>query len=234
MLWRHPDSADNLSRCLVVAQKRKQKKNRTFLESREVNALLKAIDTSTWKGRRDHLMISLALQTGVRVSELVGLKCEDVTLGKYPHITVLGKGRKERSIPLGRTISHHIEHWISSQTDRSPTLFCTIRGTRLSTDAVQYALQKYTRIAQKSSPTLVKKNVTPHTLRHTMAMQMLERGVDIQIIALWLGHEQVETTQIYFSESLAIKRKALKKTRIESKWSPPPSKSTELTFLDEI
>lgn len=180
-------------------------------------------------------MFDLCIRTGLRVSELVALCRDSFTFGKAPYVTVEGKGRKERSVPLDKSFSKALSHWLSHgvRTDSSG-LFTTTQGKRLSTDAVQHALRNYIKKAVTTAPTLRKKKVSPHTLRHTTAMQLLDRGVDVQIIALWLGHEQIETTQVYLSESLALKRKALKKTRLKTEWVPPKPNRSELSFLNDI
>lgn len=235
ILFRHPDYAETISRALHVPMKKRAKKRRSFLEAQEVSALLKAISKETWNGRRDHIMFDLAIRTGLRVSELVSLRPESFTLGRAPYVTVDGKGRKERSVPLDRSFAKVICQWISNQKAKENShVFPSARGDKMSSDAVQHSLRKYAKEAAKIAPSLRKKRVSPHTLRHTTAMQLLNRGVDIQIIALWLGHEQIETTQIYLSESLALKRKALKRTRIETPPEPPKKPQSEIAFLDDI
>ncbi len=235
LLFRHPNYADNISRALNVPKKKKVKKPRSFLEPDEVVTLMKSVDRNTWIGKRDYLLIDFCIRTGVRVSELVNIKTEDVTFGKYPYIKVSGKGRKERSIPIEKGLSSNLNRWIKGNQLMSKSyLFPSIRKDRLSTDAVQYLLRKYISICVKTSPSLMKKKISPHSLRHTTAMNLLNRGVDVQIIALWLGHEQIDTTQIYLSDSMALKRKALKKTEINISTPLKKLKRTELDFLDEI
>jgi site-specific recombinase XerD len=235
ILFRHPNQANTISRCLAVPMKKHARKMRGFLETNEVEALLGAIDRRKWIGRRNYLMLNLAIRTGLRVSELTALRAEDFTLGRTPYITVQGKGRKERSVPIDKSLAKAISSWLTSSLSNSATaIFPTGNGRKMSTDAVQHMLTKYVKIAEKNVPTLKRKRISPHTLRHTTAMQMLNRGVAIEIIALWLGHEQIETTQIYFSESIAIKRKALTRTRFKSIIQPPIRKSTDLSFLDDI
>jgi len=235
VLFRHPQYAGTLSRCLLLARKRREKINRTFLSQQESDAVLRSIDQGHWTGCRNHLMISTAILTGLRVSELVDLKRGDVTIGKFSHITVLGKGRKTRSIPINKILAKRIEQWgRDSEISASHNLFPTSRGSRLSVDAFQVALKKYVAIASQNTKSLLGKNISPHTLRHTTAMHLLERGVDVQIIALWLGHEQVNTTQIYLSESLAIKRRALRRTKLKVEWSAPKIQRSEISFLDDL
>ena len=235
LLFRHPNCADNISRALNVPKKKKVKKPRSFLEPDEVVTLLKSVDRNTWIGKRDYLLIDFCIRTGVRVSELVNIKTEDVTFGKYPYIKVSGKGRKERSIPIEKGLSSNLNRWIKGNQLMSKSyLFPSIRKDRLSTDAVQYLLRKYVSICVKTSPSFTKKKISPHSLRHTTAMNLLNRGVDVQIIALWLGHEQIDTTQIYLSDSMALKRKALEKTEINISAPLKKLKRTDLDFLDDI
>ena len=235
ILFRHPDHADTVSRCLAVPMKKRPRKLRSFLEAREIGAVLGAVDRRTWIGRRDHLMLDLAIQTGLRVSELTALQREDFTFGRAPYVTVEGKGRKERSVPLHKSLAKSVGRWLASDLPNGQSIvFPTVRGSRMSNDAVQLMLGKYVRFAEAKAPTLRKKRISPHILRHTTAMQMLNRGVDVEIIALWLGHEQIETTQIYFSESLTIKRKALERTRFDRDIQPPRRLRSELSFFDDL
>lgn len=234
IMFRNPEYADNLSRVLAIPLKKKLKRNRAFLEKNEVKTILSVIDQSTWIGKRNYLMFSFAIHTGVRVTELIEIKTESITFGKSPYVTITGKGRKERSIPLEKSFARELNRWISQLPPPNTAVFPTSRGTMLSVDAVQSTLRKCVKLATKTIPELSKKRISPHILRHTTAMQMLERGVDVQIIALWLGHEQIDTTQVYISESLALKRKALSRTKLKSDWKSPIFKRSEIAFLDEL
>jgi integrase/recombinase XerD len=235
LLFKHPDYADTISRALNVPRKKKDKSPRTFLETDEIKILLNSVCQKTWCGSRDYLLIDFCICTGVRVSELVNLQVENVILGKAPYITVSGKRRKKRSIPVGKSLASQLSHWIrNNRLKEESYFFPSIRCDRMSTDAVQHLIRKYVTIAKRDSLTLKNKKVSPHTLRHTTAMNLLERGVDIQIIALWLGHEQIDTTQIYLSGSMTLKRKALKKTEMNIKTSTKRIIKSELDFLDEI
>ncbi|MCK6598419.1 MAG: site-specific integrase [Bdellovibrionaceae bacterium] len=234
VLFKHPDYADTISRALAIPRKKKSKVPRTFLEPDEIEILLSSVDQKTWSGKRDYLLIDFCIRTGVRVSELVNLQSENVNIGKSPYITVIGKGRKQRSIPIDRGLAKNLSKWIqANRLELKSYLFPSVRGDKMSTDAVQHLLRKYIAICAKTSP-LLKKKVSPHTLRHTTAMTLLNRGVDIQIIALWLGHEQIDTTQIYLSESMALKKKALQKTNLHISLPMRKIKKSELDFLDEI
>jgi site-specific recombinase XerD len=184
-----------------------------FLSRSEVEALLAAPDLRTWCGRRDHALLLVAFQTGMRLSELTGLRRGDVELNAGAHARCLGKGRKERCTPLTTQTVQVLKAWIQEPArDSSDILFPTVRGQRLSADAVQYLIAKYAEIAQKSCFSLKKKRVTPHMARHTAAMELLQAGVDLTVIALWLGHESTKTTQTYLDANLALKETALAKT----------------------
>lgn len=196
-------------RILAMPNKRYVKRAVTFLDSGEIAALLAAPDRATWAGRRDHALLLIALQTGLRASELVNLRCGDVVLGTGAHIRCVGKGRKERSTPLRRETAKLLQAWIGDRRDSSDPLFPSIRGTRLSRDALEHLVRKHCLTASRTCPSLKTKRVTPHTLRHSTAMELLHHGVDQAVIALWLGHESIETTQIYIHADMRIKEKAL-------------------------
>jgi site-specific recombinase XerD len=210
---RHPEHAATIQVVLALPPARFDKADIAFLEPGEVDALLAAPDRSRWFGRRDHALLALAIQTGLRVSELTGLSCGDAHLGTGPHVRCLGKGRKQRSTPLTTGIVATLRGWLEERGGApGDPLFPTSRGRRLSTDAVALIIAKHVEVATRSCPTLASKNVTPHVLRHTAAMRLLHAGVDTSTIALWLGHEQVETTQIYVHADQTIKERALART----------------------
>ena len=164
-------------------------------------------------GRRDRCLLLFAIQTGLRVSELIGLRQGDIYLGRGAHVRCEGKGRKQRCTPLTRTTVQALRAWVREQgRDETKFLFPSTHGGQLSHDSVQYLVAKYATSAAISCPTLRKKRVSPHVLRHTTAMELLQAGVDRSVIAFWLGHESVETTQIYLDANLALKEDALKKT----------------------
>jgi len=208
-----PAQSAQIQRVLAIPGKRHTRRLVHFLTRPEVEALLSAPDQDLWLGRRDHALLMVAVQTGLRLSELTGLQRQDVALGAGPHLRVVGKGRKERCVPLTKQTAAVLQAWMREPArSETQTLFPNPRGGRLSADAVQHLLAKYTVIAGKSSPSLQQKRVTPHVLRHTMAMELLQAGVDRAVIALWLGHESVETTQIYLEANLAMKEAILAKT----------------------
>jgi len=195
---------------LAMPGKRYVKRSVTFLDRNEIAALLAAPDRSIWSGRRDHAILLVALQTGLRASELIGLRCRDVVLGKGAHLRCDGKGRKERCTPLRRDTVSLLERWLKQRRGSGDDpLFPSIRGDRLSRDALEHLVRKPSRTAAASCPSLAGKRVSPHTLRHSTAMELLQHGVDQTVIALWLGHESVETTQVYIHADLRMKEKAL-------------------------
>jgi len=210
---RHPEHAAVIERVLAIPSKRFDRRLVTFLTEPELDALLTAPARSTWTGRRDHTLLGLAAQTGLRASELIGLRCNDVHLGAGAHVSCMGKGRKLRITPLTTGTVAVLRTWLAERAGQ-PTepLFATQTGKVLSRDAVEHRLAKYVEIATSDCPSLGQKTVTMHVLRHTAAMRLLRAGIDTSVIALWLGHEQIETTQIYLHADLELKERALAKT----------------------
>eukprot|EP01022_Parablepharisma_sp_SALTPOND_P018878 TRINITY_DN3146_c0_g3_i1.p1 TRINITY_DN3146_c0_g3~~TRINITY_DN3146_c0_g3_i1.p1 ORF type:complete len:354 (+),score=33.81 TRINITY_DN3146_c0_g3_i1:1671-2732(+) len=209
-----PQLLHHCQRIMATPAKRHTKRSIAYLNQAEISALIAAPDQSTWFGRRDYTLLLLALQTGLRVSELISLNCDDVVLGTGAHVKCLGKGRKERSTPLRKDCKEALRSWLHECSDNCNTpLFITNRGDRLSRDAVERIVRKYAGLASETCPSLKNKRVTPHVLRHTAAMQLLQNGVDRTIIALWLGHESVETTQMYVHADIKLKEKAMAKTK---------------------
>jgi integrase/recombinase XerD len=210
---RVPEHAAVIQRVLAMSGPRTQRAIVTFLTDDEVDALLEGQDLSTWTGRRDHAFLAVAVQTGLRVSELTGRRRDDVHLGTGPHVRCVGKGRKERSTPLTSASVAILRSWLREQPGApSDPLFPSLRGRALSTDAVQALVARHVATAAQRCPSLRAKRVTPHTLRHTAAMRLLRAGVPIEVIALWLGHERTETTHIYLHADLGIKERALART----------------------
>lgn len=215
-------------RVLAMPNKRYVKRTVTFLDADEMAALLAAPDRSTWAGRRDHALLLIAVQTGLRASELVGLTCGDVVLGTGAHIRCMGKGRKERATPLRRDTAKLLATWIGTDNDDGRPLFPSIRGERLSRDALEHLVRKHCLTAARTCPSIDAKRVTPHTLRHSNAMDLLHHGVDPAVIALWLGHENVETTQIYIHADMRMKEKALARV------AAPPTPSGRFRPDDQL
>jgi len=211
--FRHPEHADLIARVLAIPSRRVERALVTFLTGLELEAILAAPDPATPLGRRDHALLLLAAQTGLRLSELTGLTCGDVRLGVGAHVRCIGKGRKERLTPLTRPTVAVLRAWLAER-DGQPTepLFPGRRGGALSPDAVQRLVAKHATAAARRCPSLRGRRVTPHVLRHTSAMSLLRGGVDTTVIALWLGHEDVRTTHIYLHADLSLKERALART----------------------
>jgi integrase len=181
--------------------------------SSEIEAILASVDQSTRLGRRNHAFLLLAVQTGLRLSEITMLRRRDVALGAGAHVRCDGKGRKERCTPLTKPVVAALRAWMQELGgDDDQPLFPSSRGGRLSADAVQHLVKKQTKAARVACPSLATKRVTPHVLRHTAAMELLQAGVDRAMIAIWLGHESLDTTQIYLDANLALKQAVLAKT----------------------
>ena len=204
-----PSHSAQIQRVLAIPSKRHDRTQVQFLNRPEIDALLQAPDQKTWAGRRDQLLLLVAIQTGLRLSELTKLKKDDLNLGVTgSHVRCMGKGRKERCTPLTRPTVARLQAWLR-EIASNVNVFPNARGGQLSGDGVRYILGKHITTAAKACPSLRQRKVTPHMLRHTMAMELLQAGVDRAVIALWLGHESVETTQIYLSANLAMKEKIL-------------------------
>jgi site-specific recombinase XerD len=208
-----PANSAQIQRVLAIPSKRFTRTLVSFLTRPEVDALLAAPDQCTWSGRRDHAFLLVAVQTGLRLSEMTGLKREDLILGTGAHVRVIGKGRKERCTPITKSTLAVLKAWLREpQRGDGDVLFPSAKGARLTVHGVQYLLNKHRETAAMVCPSLKQKRVTVHRLRHTMAMDLLQAGVRRSVIALWLGHESVETTQIYLEATLAMKEQALAKT----------------------
>lgn len=210
---RHPEHAALIARVLAIPAKRADKALVTWLTEEEATALLAAPGRDTRTGRRDHAMFHLAIVTGLRVSELTALTTSDVHLGAGPHVTCHGKGRKQRVTPLTAAAVTVLREWLKELPARpAQILFPGRAGSRLSRDAVERRLSLHAATAAARCPSLAGKKISPHVLRHTAAMRLLHAGVDVSVIALWLGHEQTETAGIYLHADLALKEKALART----------------------
>lgn len=227
--YEEPSCACQIQRVLAIPSKRYTRPLVHFLERPEVDALLSAPDQTTWLGRRDHALLLLAVQTGLRLSELTSLRRADVTLASGAHVRCTGKGRKERCTPLAKTTVAVLKAWLGEPPkQKTEMLFPNVRGGRLSADSVEDLMDKHVTVASQICPSFRKKRVTPHVLRHTAAMELLQAGVDRAVIALWLGHESVETTQIYLDANLALKEEVLAKT------TPPSGKPGRYKADDQL
>ncbi len=233
---RHPEHAATISRVLSIPPKRFERALVSFLTDPELDALLNAPDRDTWTGRRDHALILLAAQTGLRASELIRLSCSDLHLRHGAYVNCVGKGRKQRITPLTRSTVAILGDWLRERAGQ-PTdpLFPTRTGSALSRDALEHRLAKHVATATQQCPQLQTKQITAHVLRHTAAMRLLQAGVDTSTIALWLGHEQADTTQIYLHADLALKEQALARTTppdvTPGRYQPPDKL---LAFLEAL
>lgn len=205
-----PEHSALAQRVLAIPSKRYLRRTIDFLTPIEAAALLAAPDLKTWSGRRDRAVLLLAIQTGLRASELLGLRCQDIVLGPGAHVRCQGKGRKVRNTPLRKEAIGVLRSWLQERRGQPfESAFPSTTGTALSHDALQYLLNKHVAVARRHCSSLSGKHVTPHVLRHTLAMDLLHHGVDRSVIALWLGHESVETTSIYLQADMQLKEAAL-------------------------
>ena len=234
---RHPEHAATIARVLAIPAKRCEHNLVSYLTEAEIDALLAACDRATWTGRRDHAMLVLTAQTGLRISELTSLTGADITLGAGANVHCVGKGRKERATPLTPLTVRVLRVWLAERggLPQDP-LFSTVTGRRLSRDAVEHRLARHVATARVACASLRSKRIGMHTLRHSAAMRLLESGTDVTIIALWLGHEHPSTTsRIYLHADMTQKQKAI--DRVTPPGTTPgryrPS-DTLLAFLDGL
>ena len=207
-----PEHSALIQRALAIPNKRCARPLVGFLTRPEIEALLDAVNRTTWIGRRDYALLLVAVQTGLRLSEITALRHQDVTLAAGAHVHCIGKGRKERGTPLTKAATKILAAWLTEQSGASDQfLFPSLSGGRLSADAFQDLVGKHVAKARLKCPSLARKRVTPHVLRHTAAMELMQAGVDRSMIALWLGHESIETTQIYLDANLTLKAEILAK-----------------------
>jgi len=233
---RHPEHALLIQRVLAIPPKRFDKRIVTFLTATEVDALLAAPDQARWEGRRDRALMLLAVQTGLRVSELTGLNCADITLGTGANVRCDGKGRKQRAVPLTGPVQALLRVWLTERAGHpADPLFPTRTGRRLSRDAVALRVATHAAAAARRCPSLVGKRIHPHVLRHSCAMSLLQSSVDTSVIALWLGHAGVRSTDAYVHADISIKEKALALTTPASarpgRYRPPDK---VLAFLEGL
>jgi integrase/recombinase XerD len=232
----HPEHAASIGRVLAIPHKRTERNLVTYLTDPEVDALLSACDQTTWTGRRDHAMFVLTIQAGLRISELAGLTCADITLSTGANVHTTGKGRKERRTPLIPATRKLLKAWLKER-GGAPTdpLFPTTTGKHLSRDAIERRLARHLATAAERCPSIKAKRVTMHTLRHTAAMRLLLAGNDVTVIALWLGHEQISTTNVYLHADMTHKQQVIDRTKPlaakPGRYRPPDAL---LAFLEDL
>jgi site-specific recombinase XerD len=234
--FQEPAHAEQCRRILAIPSKRYERRLIEYLGKEEIDALVAAPDKTTWRGRRDHALLLLAIQTGLRVSELIGLRRKDVVLGAGAHLRCEGKGRKQRCTPLRQEAVTVLSQWLREcPVEPAAPVFPSSRGGPLSRDAVERLVTRHQRGAARQCPSLKGKKVTPHVLRHTAAMQLLQHGIDRSVIALWLGHESVETTQMYLHADLRLKEEALSRmTPLDAKPGRFRPDDELLAFLEAL
>lgn len=224
-----PEHSALITRVLAIPAKRHDQATVCFLTRTETEALLAAPGSATWHARRDHALLVLACQTGLRVSELTGLTIADAELGTGPHVYCRGKGRKERCTPLTAQTVAVLTVWLAERGGiGTDPLFCTRRGGPLSRDAVEQLLARHVATAASACPSLHVKKISPHVLRHTAAMALLHAGVDVTVIALWMGHESPASTQVYLHADMEIKERALART------TPPDTETGRYSAPDSL
>jgi len=233
---RCPEHADTIAHVLAIPAKRTATTIVEFLTRAETEALLAVPDRTTVSGRRDHALLVVGVQTGLRVSELTALRWTDVTFGTGANVHARGKGRKDRNTPLLPATARLLETWMRHRrAEPDEPVFLSRLGGRLSTDAVADIVDKHVAAASPRCPTLASKRVTPHTLRHTCAMDLLGAGIDIATISLWLGHATIRATQTYIHADLALKEQALARTAptptARHRYKPPDQL---LAFLENL
>ena len=234
---RHPEDSAVIQRVLAIPPKRFDRTLVSYLSEDEIEALLAAPDRATWTGRRDHTLLAVALETGLRASEITGLRIADLHLGTGAHVSCVGKGRKQRVTPLSGGTVALVKAWLAERAGLpADPLFPTRRGTPLSRDALERLVARHAVTAGRRCPTLRNKKLTAHVLRHSCAMRLLRNGLDATVIALWLGHEKVETTyRAYIHADLELKERALARTAppdAEPGRYNPPDKL--LAFLESL
>jgi site-specific recombinase XerD len=238
LAYEEPAHSALIQRVLAIPSKRHAKREVHFLTRPEIEAILAAPDRTTWLGRRDHTLLLLAGQTGLRLSELTSLDRDAVHLGAGAHVRCVGKGRKERCTPLTALARRTLQSWLKEPARKATAaLFPNVHGGRLSPDSVQSLLVKHVRAASVNCPSLASKRVSPHVLRHTAAMELLQAGVDCSVIALWLGHDSIDTTKVYLHAHLALKEAALAKLKPYEPGKPTrfrPNNDRLLAFLDGL
>jgi integrase/recombinase XerD len=226
---RDPDRLGQVTQVMAIPVKRQEKRLVRALTREEIEAVIAAPDLATWTGRRDHVLLLTMYNTGARVSELTGLRQDQVRFGASTYVELHGKGRKERTVPLWPHTARTLESWFQERPGPGETVaFPNARGHQMARDGVEYLLRQAVKKAASTCSTLQNKRVSPHMVRHTTAMHLLQAGVDITVIALWLGHESIETTHCYLEADLATKQRALDKV------APIPGSLTRFRPDDQL
>lgn len=227
--FREPEALDLATRVLAIPTKRSRRPGVGYLTRTEIEALLAAPDRSCWSGRRDHALLLTLYNTGARVSEIASLQQSQVSLGPNASVQLLGKGRKERRIPLWTKSARTIKTWFGEIAELpGGWAFPNTRGAPLSRHGVRFIVSRTVASCLAKCPSLADKTVSPHVIRHTTAMHLLQSGVDPTVIALWLGHERLETTHIYIEADLEAKEKALRKL------APPRARTVRFQADDAL
>lgn len=235
--YRHPEHADTIRQVLAIPRKKTATVPRSFLDEEEMVALVGAPNRSTWTGRRDHALLVVALRTGLRLSELTGLRCQDVELGAAAHVKCVGKGRKRRDTPLDRETVKVLRGWQKERRGGpDDVLFPSRRGGRLSPDAVQRLIAKHVATARRTCPKLNGKRISTHNLRHSCAMELLRCGLDSAVVAMWLGHEKLESVNAYIHADPTLKERALDRRSPLNSAPPGRFKADDklLAFLEAL
>jgi integrase/recombinase XerD len=236
--YRHPEHAETVQQVLAIPHKKTDRVPRSFLTSAEIEVVASAPDLTTWSGRRDHVLIVVALRTGLRLSELTGLRYSDVNLGAAAHVKCVGKGRKRRDTPIDKPTVKLLRAWMAERRgEASDPLFPSRRGGRLSSDAVQRLVAKHVATARNACPSLTTKQISTHNLRHSCAMDLLRNGLDVAVLALWLGHEKLESVNAYIQADPTLKQRALdRQTPLNPAAKPGRYKPPDdlLAFLERL
>jgi len=209
-----PTSLPMVQQVLAIPMKRFQRPLPKYLTLEQIQAILAAPDTSTWSGKRDRVLLATLYNTGARVSEVIALKPSDIDTNRSMSIKITGKGRKQRIVPIWKSTAKQIKSWLKYlKAESDSPLFPNARGQFMTRSGVENRIKKAVEVAAENNPTLKGRSITPHTFRHTTAMHLLQSGVDITVIALWLGHESTVTTHTYVEADIAMKENALKKMK---------------------
>ena len=231
-----PAALASISHALAIPVKRFDRVPVSYLSREEVAAILAAPNRNTWSGQRDAVMLATMYNTGARVSEIIRLDVEDLELGPTATVRIHGKGRKDRVIPLWKETRRQLADWLRQiSTARDTPLFPSRRGERLTRVGVRSRLNAAVATARQTCPSLQKRRIFPHLIRHSTAMHLLQAGVDITVIALWLGHQSTATTHMYVEADLTMKKRAIGKITIPTSKARPYRPSDRiLAFLEAL